>query len=63
MMILETTRDLHKRFKTLIKEFKAQLVTNPIEVVVDESLIHQLTKKLAQFNTDLQTLKSAVPLL
>ena len=52
-IVLETTKDLQTKFKTLIREFRAQHVNNPIEVIVDESLINQLAKKLIQFNSDL----------
>ena len=63
-LILETTKQVQKKFKDQIREFRAQHVSNPVAtVVVDESLINQLTKELLQLTADLQTLKNAVPLL
>lgn len=63
MNILKTTKSRFLIFKNLIREFRQKPINTPIEVIVDESLINQLTKNLVQLNSDLKTLKSAVPLL
>ena len=53
-LILETTKQIQKKFKAQIREFRAQHVSNPVAtVVVDESLINQLTKELLQLTADL----------
>ena len=67
-LIIDTAKKIRTTFKMSIKEFRQQnrefkLRLLNTEVVFDESLVDELTKKFNEFNSNLQFLKKSVPLL